>query len=293
MKKFIALILLSLSASLLAGEKVNKSVDAVADGVVEIHNVRGEIVIAGWDKPQVSVVGTLDDLAEEFIFTSKGSRTFIKVKLPRNSRFHNRDGSNLKINVPQASKVLFSGVATDLDVKAIDGGVDINSVSGDIKVKQTNGRTYINSVSGELVLRDITGSMEVSTVSGDLDADVNCDKISVSGVSADLKVNLKEIEVANVSNVSGDTLVTGILKDDGEIKLGSVSGEAFYIVQGELDARVSVETAPGGDIVNEYSDDKPISSFINSHNLRFTAGEGKGSVRMSTVSGNIGLKKDD
>lgn len=293
MKKFISLILISLSATVLAGEKVNKSIDAAADGVVEIHNVRGEIVIAGWDKEQVNVAGTLDDLAEEFIFTSKGDKTYIKVKLPRNSRFHNRDGSNLKISVPQGSKVMFSGVATDLDVNAIDGGVDINSVSGDINVKHTQGRTYINSVSGELVLRDISGSMEVSTVSGDLDADVNCEKVHVSGVSADLNVKLKEIEVANVSNVSGDTRVTGALRNNGEIKLGSVSGEAFYVVHGNLDARVSVETAPGGDIINEYSDDKPISSFINSHNLRFTAGDGKGVVRMSTVSGNIGLKKKD
>jgi len=290
MKQFISLFLISFSFSTLAGDKVEQSIDAQADGIVEIHNVRGKITVTGWDKNQVKVSGILDDLAEEFIFKSEGDRTIIKVKLPRNSRFHNRDGSQLTIMLPLQSKLSFSGVATDLDVSLVEGGVDINNVSGDIMVQKSKGRTYINSVSGQLKLRDITGSMEVSTVSGDLDADVNCEKVSVSGVSADLIVKLQDIESANVSNVSGDTEVFGALKNNGELKLSSVSGEAFYFVKGQLDARVAMETAPGGDIVNEYSDDKPISSFINSHNLRFTAGSGSGVIRMSTVSGNVGLK---
>ena len=292
MKKLIPLILISICFPAFAGEKVDQSVSAEADGVVEIHNVRGEIVITGWDQEEVKVTGTLDDLAKEFIFKSDGDKTLIKVKLPRNTRHHNRDGSNLKIMVPRESKVAFSGVATDLDVRTVEGGIDINSVSGDININQAKGRTYINSVSGELKLREISGILEVSTVSGDLDAIVDCNKVTVSGVSADLSVTLNQIETAFLSNVSGDTLVKGALVDDGEIKLGSVSGEAYYYVDGDLNARVSMETAPGGDIVNEYSDDKPISSFINSHNLRFTAGEGNGIIRMSTVSGNIGLLKN-
>jgi len=290
MKKLISLVLISLSFSTFAGDKVDKEIAAQADGAVEIHNVRGEIKITGWDQPKVKVVGTLDDLAEEFVFTSKGSKTLVKVKLPRNSRHHNRDGSKLTINVPQGSEVAFFGVATDLSISKIDGGLDIKSVSGDIFINETKGRTNINSISGILKLKDVVGTLEVSTISGDLDADVSCDKVKVSGVSADLKVKMDNIQSANVSNVSGDTTVTGVLSSDGELNLGSVSGKAVYLVDGELDAKVSMETAPGGDIVNDYSDDKPISSFINSQNLKFTAGKGQGRVKMSTVSGDVGLK---
>ncbi|WP_444997879.1 DUF4097 family beta strand repeat-containing protein [Aliikangiella sp. IMCC44359] len=291
MRKFIALLLLSISFNALAGEKVDKTIDAEADGTVEIHNVRGKVVITGWENNQVKVSGTLDDLAEEFIFERKGSKTKIKVKLPRNSSHHSRDGSKLKIMVPTRSKVSFSGVATDLEADLIRGGIDVNSVSGDIKINNTQERTYINSVSGDLVLRDLIGRLEVSTVSGDLDAIVNCEKVNISGVSAELKVKLQKIESANVSNVSGDTHVYGRLISDGEVRLSSVSGEAIYYVDGELDAKVNIETAPGGEIINQYSDDKPVSSFINSHRLKFTAGGGNGVLNMSTVSGDIGLKK--
>ena len=119
MKKLVSLILVSLSFSAIAGDKVDKELAASLDGTVEIHNVRGEIKIAGWDQPKVKVKGTLDDLTEEFVFASKGNKTFVKVKLPKNSRHHNRDGSKLTINVPQGSEVVFFGVATDLSVSTV------------------------------------------------------------------------------------------------------------------------------------------------------------------------------
>lgn len=290
MKKLVLLLLVSFSASLIAGEKVDRTLEVEADGTVEIYNVRGNIDVVGWSNNQVKVTGSLDELTEKFIFSSESGRTFIKVKLPKHSGYRSRDGSKLKVMVPMGSKVSFSGVATDLKFSKIDGGIDVNSVSGDIDVKQVKNRTYINSVSGKLVLNEVEGMMEVSTVSGDVNANVSCRKANISGVSADLVIKLDEIESANISTVSGDTKISGNLESDGDLKMSSVSGNAFYIVDGTLNARVSMETAPGGDIINEYSEHEPKSSFINSHNLRFTSGDGDGVIRMTTVSGNIGLK---
>ena len=59
-----ALFILSITAN--AGEKIDKTLDAVSNGEVEIHNNRGIIVVQGWDKEQVSVKGELDDLAEKY-----------------------------------------------------------------------------------------------------------------------------------------------------------------------------------------------------------------------------------
>jgi len=292
MNKLMTLCVFCFSLNVMAGEKVDKSIKAQAKGFVEIHNVRGEIDIVGWAKSEIKVTGTLDDMTEKFIFTSSDGHTSIKVKLPRNSHNRSRGGSDLKIMVPEGSKVNFSGVATDLSAKNIVGGIDVNSVSGDIDVSNSAGRTYINSVSGELKLEALQGTLEVSTVSGDLDAQVDCKTLSVSAVSAEVRLNLKQIKSARLSTVSGDINIAGELINDGELKMSSVSGDAFFHVRGELNAQISMETAPGGNITNQYSDDKAKSSFINSHNLRFTAGNGDGVIRMSTVSGNIGLKKD-
>ncbi len=291
-KLVAAFTLFILGFGVTAGEKVDKVLDMTGHGEVEIHNNRGVIVLEGWDKEQVSIKGELDDLTEKFVFVSKGTKTIIKVVLPdRNTHSRSGRGSNLKIYVPINVSVQFGGVATDLEFSKINGGVDISSVSGSITLKDIKKRAYINSVSGNIQLNNISGSLEVSTVSGDVEANVSTDKLTIGGVSSNITVKTDNIEFAKLSTVSGDTRLYGKLAKDGEIKLGNVSGDSHFYVKGELNARVDLDTGPGGDVVNQYSDDKPVSSFIGSEKLKFTAGNGDGLIRMSTVSGEIGLKR--
>ncbi|WP_196140569.1 DUF4097 family beta strand repeat-containing protein [Aliikangiella sp. G2MR2-5] len=290
MKYLTPLLALSLSFSVFAGEKVDKSLDVEANGQVEINNTRGEITVKGWDKNQVRVKGTLDDLTEKFIFETSGDKTTIKVKLPRNTGHRSHDGSKLEVWLPQSSSMSFTGVATDLKVEKVEGGVEINSVSGDLKISQIKKRTYVNNVSGDIDANEIEGKFEISTVSGDLKAKISASQISVSGVSADLDINAASFERVKASTVSGSIKLKGQMLANGEIKMSSVSGDAYYYFTDNFDAKVSLETAPGGRVVNEFNDVEPQTSFIDSQSLAFTSGEGSGVIRMSTVSGDIGLK---
>jgi len=292
MKKLFVLVFFLFSFTAIAGEKIDKTLEVSGSGEIEIHNIRGKITLKGWNKNQVSVKGELDDLTKKFIFTTENDKTLIKVVLSE-TNVHSRsgDGSNLKIFIPFNFAVQFGGVSTNLDFSGINNGVDISSVSGNVKLKKINGRVYVNSVSGNLELNTVAGNIEISTVSGDVKAKVSAKKLLVSGVSSDIMVETDLIDVAKISTVSGDAKLYGRLADEGEIRLSSVSGDSFYYIKGELNSRVILDTGPGGNVVNQYSEDKPTSSFIGSEKLKFTAGDGNGLIRMSTVSGNIGLKK--
>jgi len=292
MKKLFVLVFSLLSLTTIAGEKIDKVLDVSGQGEIEIHNNRGKITLKGWDKNQVSVKGELDDLTEKFVFTTENNKTLIKVVLS-DSNVHSRsgDGSNLKIFVPMDISVLFGGVSTDLDFSGTNGAVEISSVSGNVKLNKISGRVYINSVSGSLKLSSIVGSLDISTVSGDVEADVLSKRMSVSGVSSNITVKTNIINYAKISSVSGDIKLHGHLEKEGEIELSSVSGDSYFHVSGEINSRIVLDTGPGGDVVNQYSNDKPTSSFIGSEKLKFTAGDGDGLIRMSTVSGTIGLKK--
>ncbi len=293
MKTILVLALSMVSIAAIAGEKIDKTLEVARTGEVEIHNNRGSIVLQGWDKNQVTVKGELDDLTQKFIFVSEGDKTIIKVVLPdRNTHSRSGSGSALKIFVPIDVSVQFGGVATDLNFSKVNGGVDISSVSGSITLSKISKRAYINSVSGNIKLNDVAGSVEVSTVSGDVDAKVLAKKLIISGVSSNITVKTDNIELAKLSTVSGDTKLYGQLEKDGEVKLGNVSGDSYFYVKGDLNARVDLDTGPGGNVTNQYSDDKPASSFIGSEKLKFTAGNGDGLIRMSTVSGAIGLKRE-
>jgi len=294
MKKLLVLVFLLFSITAIAGDKIDKSLEVSGQGEIEIHNNRGKITLKGWDKNQVSVKGELDDLTEKFIFTTEGDKTLIKVVLSE-TNMHSRsgDGSNLKIFIPSNLAVQFGGVATDLDFSEVKNGIDINSVSGNVNLNKVDGRIYINSVSGNLELKALTGQLEISTVSGDVNGTVSSKKLTVNGVSSDIIIKTQQFEMAKLSTVSGDTKLYGQLESDGEIRLNSVSGNSYFYISDELNAKVVLDTGPGGNVVNDYSNEKPTSSFIGSEKLQFIAGNGKGEIRMSTVSGNIGLKKNN
>jgi len=290
--QIISVVCLLASINLaIAGEKIDKKLDASDLKEVEIHNNRGSVEITGWDKEQIVVKGELDDLTEKFVFSNSGDKALIKVVLPhRNFNSRSGKGSKLKIYVPRNVAVQFGGVATDLKISDLNNGVDIGSVSGNITLKSINGKGYINSVSGKIDVKQLTGRMEITTVSGDVKATVSSKRISVGGVSSDISITTEAIESIAISTVSGDAKVYGRLLEDGSIKLSNVSGDSYYYAMSGLNARVALETGPGGDVINKYSDDKPTSSFIGSEKLKFTAGNGEGLIRMSTVSGEIGLK---
>lgn len=289
--KIVTAILFLTSALVNAGDKIDRTIDASANGEVEIHNNRGDIIVKGWDKNQVSVKGELDDLTKKFVFVQNEHRTIVKVILPKNNySSKSGQGSDLRVFIPMNSNLIFNGIATDVEIENIQGGVDLNSVSGDLEVKNVNKRTYVNSVSGNIDLKDIDGSIEISTVSGDVKANVSARRIAISGVSSDLTVKTNGIQHAKISCVSGDAKLYGQLENDGEIKMNNVSGDSLFYVKGTLDARVVLETGPGGNIVNGYSKDKPSRSFIGSEKLKFTSEDGSGEVRMYTVSGKVGLK---
>ncbi len=293
-KSILVIIFTLMSGSALAGEKINKVLDVSADAEVEIHNTRGNITIEGWDKNQVVVKGELDDLTEKFVFETKNNKTLIKVVLPnRNSNARSGNGSDLQILIPKTGRLQFGGVSTDIAVTKIDKEVEISSVSGDIKLTNIAGKTYINSVSGDIVINGVADRLNISTVSGDVDAKVTARSIEVSAVSADIKVTTESIDVAQIETVSGNTRLRGNLTDSGTIRLSNVSGKSIYFSQPELNARIILDTGPGGDIVNRISKHEPSRSFIGSEKLKITLGQGSGQIRMSTVSGEIELRPQD
>lgn len=290
-KSVFVLIFGLVCGNLWAGEKINKVLDVSADAEVEVHNTRGNITIEGWDKDQVLVKGELDDLTEKFVFETNGNKTLIKVVLPnRNSNARSGSGSDLQIFVPRTGRLQFGGVSTDIEVLKIDKEVDISSISGDIKLTKIKGKAYINSVSGDIVINGVADRLSISTVSGDVDAKVTAQSIEVSAVSADIKVSTETIESAQIETVSGNTSLRGQLSDSGSIRLSNVSGKSIYFSQTELNARVILDTGPGGDIVNRVSKHEPSRSFIGSEKLKFTLGQGSAQIRMSTVSGDIELR---
>ncbi len=299
---------LMVSNAALARDSVNESKKASPKGDVQINVVRGELVIVGWDKNEISVSGKLDEKYKEFIFEVDKDDAIISVKLPNsNGSWCCNEGSDLKINVPKGSKVRVSVVSSEVEVENILGGLDVSGVSGDFKIEKIRDRIRLTNVSGEIDVRDIEGRVRIRSVSGDIEAqnvrgvqkyhsisgnvllrDVS-DELDLESVSGELELVNGVVSQVRGHSVSGSVDLEVELLDKASVEFGSMSGTIRLRLSGDLGARFDLQTSSGS-IRNRVTSDRPKpSKYIRDETLKFVVGDGEGEVIISTHSGDIVL----
>lgn len=271
----------------LADQEVERSIKAEQNGRVLVKNTSGRIAVQGWGKSEVQVKGVLDDNVKELIVETEKRTTRVEVVLKEEE--HDNGGStNLNILVPNASEVEIDGVATDLELTGIDGGIDVAVVSGNIIAQRIKNRMYVRLVSGDLQLKDSSGKLEVKLVNGDMQADVDSAQIKVSTVNGDIELKTQHAVDVSLKTVSGSIEFEGELDDKGDLQVGTISGDAEIRLVGDLNAYVTLKAGPGGDIDNKLTDQVPEEDSMGLHQkIQFTVGQGGAHVRVKTVSGDI------
>jgi len=307
-KIFLITISLMATGIAFAEQEVNQSLDVIGDGLVRINVVRGEVKVMGWDKNKVEVRGELDEQVEEFIFEVNGDETRIEVRIPRtrHTRYFN-DETDLSIRIPRNSRLGVTGVSTDVEVKEVNGSVEVGVVSGDVSLRGGNDRIVLRTVSGEIELRDANGRIRLKSVSGDIESynttgssiygsvsgsilvENGGEELKIESVSGDIEVIRTDFIRISGHSISGDVEIGGDMEQGGSIEFGNVSGSIRLRLAGDIDSSFDLETGSGS-IRNRLSKDKPrVSKYVRDERLRFVIGEGSGEIILSTRSGDITL----
>jgi DUF4097 and DUF4098 domain-containing protein YvlB len=305
------LLLVAAPALLAAGESIDETKDASADGFVTVNVTRGEVEFRGWDKNAVRVVGTLDEETEEFRFERDGEEVRIHVKVNNQGSgwWGNNDGSDLTIYLPEESSMTFAGVSTDVEVRDINGPMEVGvvsgdlvfgagiprltaqTVSGDIELRETDGRVRVTTVSGDVDSYRVKGDAEYSSVSGNILVEDGGPEMRIESVSGDIEVNNGTVSSLGGHSVSGDIDINIDPAEASNIEFDAVSGSIRVRLGGEVNARFDIETGSGS-IRNRLSDHKPrISKYMSEETLKFSLGEGEGQVMITTRSGDISLSR--
>lgn len=243
------------AAPVCALETFKREMEFSSGGRVVVEIVAGSITVTGSDDPVVVIEGTRDEQSGEFTVERDGKVLYIE-----DHRFGDGAGSedsNLVIRMPHDSTLEAAIVAGNIEVREFNGVVEAESVSGDVNIQCACERIDAASVSGSVTVRS---SMPVSR--------------------------------GEFESVSGDVTVEIPLAKGGNLDVESVSGRVRLAVQGELNARVGVETGPGGDIENGFSEQRPERErYSGSESLELRLGDGDGSIDISVVSGTVTLEK--
>lgn len=282
-----AALLLAVAPAALAQQKVDLKKNADPKGRVSIDNTAGSTRVIGWDRPEISVTGTLGRGAESVRFTAGAGRTDIEVETEGNP---NHVRSDLEIHVPSGSSVEVQSFSAEITVTGVTGVVRAESMNGAISVTGSDeveaqtvsagvtvsgsSRVRAESVNGPVIVKGAKGSVEASTVNGTLE---------VSGTT---------FESVRIEAVSGDVTFDGALASGADLSIETVSGSVTVRVPGGQGADVDVSTF-SGDIQNGLSSEHAAktSRWTSQKELQFKAGSGGAKVAIQTMSGDVDILK--
>ncbi len=291
-----------------AGEKVNETLAVKEATTVAIENLSGKVNIIGWDKTTIRVKGELDDKAEKLVFEQVGSTINIKVELPNHGNWSS-EGTQLTIHMPDNLRVNFESISSDVELENLIHSVTVKTVSGDIKAKNLSQNIELSSVSGNIKSRALhgkialsvvsgyiddegsAGRLELQSVSGEIESNTRANEVFANNISGNTELELAEINELKLSTVSGDSDVSLFLQQNGTVKASSVSGTVELDFQQAIEADFRLKANAGGDFINKLTSQKAQEAkYGPSSKLYFQTGNANGSVRVSTVSGDVVVK---
>jgi DUF4097 and DUF4098 domain-containing protein YvlB len=289
MNRLISTILACLISVTVFAEDVDRTVDASADGHVDVSNIAGSVKVTGWSQNAVKVTGTLGRNVEELIVERDGDKVFIKVKVPK--RGGRGIDSVLNINVPQNSSIDIGTVSADIDVIDVTGEQGLHTVSGDVNTEHTGADIEAESVSGDVEVTGDNAGGEVrgSSVSGDVRLFRIGGSVKVESVSGDVAVDEGSFDRANLETVTGELSFEGELRKGGKLTVDTVNGDVDVEFSGDVSAKFDVDTF-NGDIRNCFG---PKAERTSKHapgwELEFTEGGGDSRVSISTLNGDVSI----
>lgn len=287
-------LLLALPA--LAGTPINETRPLAADGRVSVDNLKGEIIVRTWDRPEVRITGTLGEGVEQLLVEGGGDSLSIQVKYPSGggwwfSRGTESEPSRIEVTMPATAS---------LDVDSVSAGVEVGGLAG--------GRLVVDSVSGEVRVRDSRlASVRIDTVSGDVDAalesrDIGIDSVSgdvrleggageqltVDTVSGDADLRLGELQRVRMETVSGDLELEARLARGGSIGADSVSGSIRLRLPADTSASLAIETFSGG--ISSPVGQVQTERHGPGKRLQARMGQGAGEIRVDAFSGDVRIE---
>lgn len=305
----IATLSLGLMTHAFAAEQVDKQLRIESGTPIQIKVQRGEVLIQSWDKNEVSVSGTLDELSEGFIFEQQGNQLKIEDKMPRQYNGNGKDGSKLTIKVPHTVNLSADTISANLQISQLQGELALNTVSGNISASHLNGKPALHTVSGDITTQGLNGNIQLETVSGeiqdtdskgeinyrlvsgDLNSQTLAQQITVEQVSGEITANWSQAKEIHLRSVSGDSQVS-LANSINKANLESVSGDITLTFTQLPDASFDLNGGPGGSIKNSVSQDAPQKQkYLPNEELSFKIGAGNANVKMATISGDLILKR--
>lgn len=251
------------------------------DARISVDNVAGLIEVEAWDRNELHLTGELDAEVKDLVISGSESKLSIEVKLPRISR--NVGPTTLRLKVPAGVSFEADAVSADVRVHGLRGVLDIDSVSGDVTIHAESKRVEVGTVSGDVTVSAPAEDTRVASVSGDVMVRGVRGDVRGESVSGDVRLAGGLVRKLDLETVSGDLEVDAELAADCDVSVETLSGNVRLTVPKLPEGNLEMETF-SGDLTSAFA---PGVRGKEIHH----EGNGRGSVSLSSFSGDIEVKK--
>jgi DUF4097 and DUF4098 domain-containing protein YvlB len=270
-----------------AAREFKQTSSADPQGSVEIENMTGSVEVDAWDRPEVEVSGQPEDASGRVKVSSSGDKTTIHV-MPFSISGDSTDDIHLIVHVPAKSSLTTSLVSATLKVQGLQGDAYLRSISGNIS-GDVGGNLRVNTVTGTVRLSAPSAKrIEIKTISGNIQLTGGQGEAEVSTVSGKIEADLGSLTRGRFKSISGDVTANYSMAQDAQIEGESVSGTIRFGFASTPDADFDVQSF-GGTIHNCFGPKPTEPQYGPGTKLIFKSGDGHGSVRIATKSGDIKL----
>jgi DUF4097 and DUF4098 domain-containing protein YvlB len=289
-------LLLAVSGAAVAGTPISQTRSVDAHARIDVSNIKGAVTVSGWDKPEVSITGTLGDGAKGLAVEGGGDHLTVKVEPPDKQGWfswgaESRMGdTTLDLKVPREAEMKIEVVSADVALSGVAGrSLDVNSVSGKLRLDSDAKEVEVDSVSGNV---DLTGKAErghLETVSGNIRARGLGGQIKFETVSGDIDAENGDYREISAGTVSGDINLRGKPTKDARIDVETMSGDVHLYLPADVSAHLRATTFSGS-IRSDFGSVKEEEHGPGS-NLDATTGSGDARVTLETFSGDVEVRR--
>jgi DUF4097 and DUF4098 domain-containing protein YvlB len=285
LKRTVALLALALVSTVVlsAGEmRQEKTFDTTREPRISLTNLKGQILVRGWDKAQVHVVYTVAspraEVDTEFLpETGPVEKVHFSIHELDASVATSEAAADYTLDVPTGSRLEIRNPQGKIRVEGIQGDASIDSVGGDIVVA---------NYSGHLSVRSVGGNIEVSHPSGD---------VEVSSVTGNLHFVSPSTSKLRGTTTSGHIIFEGDFMDRGDYMLSAYSGDVDVVCPPSASYELRAKTVKGK-VVNTMSmthRHRSASPQDSANSLLGTYNTGKATVELTSFSGTIRIRPRD
>jgi hypothetical protein len=279
----LAVYLLVFAGALFAadGNRSEKTFEATPNPRVTVTNVTGQIVVRGWDKPQVHAV---------YIVVSPHVEVDSGVMPPNGPADKVRFATHVLDplvtgNDQTADYSLDVPMGSNIEIHNPQGSVRIEKLqSDDASVESVGGAVWVSDFSGHLFVRSVGGNIDVIRASG---------RVEASSITGNLHFVSPTTSKLRAVTTSGRILFEGDFQDGGDYSLSAYSGNMEILCPPTASFELFAKTVRGK-LDNEMpmTIQRRTATPLSSANSLFgTHLTGKATVNLTSFSGTIHIRQ--